>query len=52
MTNSEETPEVKPRVQINPPVFFGAAGLIVVFVIFAMIAPERAGDALHDSTRG
>ena len=34
----------KPRTQINPPVFFGAAGLILVFVLFGVIAPEYAGD--------
>ncbi|SDB59308.1 choline/glycine/proline betaine transport protein [Desulfonatronum thiosulfatophilum] len=43
MNATPEIPETKPRVQINPPVFFGAAGLILFFVVFAMIAPERAG---------
>ncbi|GAB6061052.1 BCCT family transporter [Desulfonatronum parangueonense] len=43
MNTPPDTPETKPRIQINPPVFFGAAGLILIFVVFAMIAPERAG---------
>ncbi len=43
MAEQQNAPATKPRVQINPPVFFGAAGLIVFFVIFAMIAPAKAG---------
>ncbi len=43
MSNQQESAEPKPRIQINPPVFFGSGGLIVCFVILAMIAPQRVG---------
>jgi choline/glycine/proline betaine transport protein len=42
MRTQKDPPHTKPRIQINPPVFFGAAGLIVIFVILAMLAPQRA----------
>ncbi|SMP65799.1 choline/glycine/proline betaine transport protein [Desulfonatronum zhilinae] len=51
MSNPGESQDLKPRVQINPPVFFGSAGLILVFMIFAMVAPERAG-ALFGNIQG
>ncbi len=43
MSDQQDSPASKPRVQINPPVFFGSAGLIVCFVLLAMVAPERVG---------
>lgn len=30
--------------KINPPVFFGSAGVIVLFVIFTLLSPERAAE--------
>ena len=30
--------------RINPPVFFGSAGVTIVFVIFALLNPERAAE--------
>ncbi|MDX6752110.1 choline BCCT transporter BetT [Geminicoccaceae bacterium 1502E] len=35
-------PSSSPRTTLNPPVFFGSALLILAFVLFAMVAPERA----------
>ncbi len=32
----------KPRVQINPPVFFGAAGLCLFIVLFTILMPSQA----------
>ncbi|MDD4242139.1 MAG: choline BCCT transporter BetT [Smithellaceae bacterium] len=43
MSQDKTNPGKKPRMQINPPVFFGAAGLIILFVVFTIIAPSRAG---------
>ena len=34
-----------PRIQVNPPVFFISAGLILVFVLLSALFPERAGSA-------
>ena len=34
----------RPRIQINPPVFFISSVLAVLFVLFAVIAPEAAGE--------
>lgn len=50
-SNATEESTPKPRVQINPPVFFGSAGLIVLFVGLTMLNPGRAG-ALFDSIQG
>lgn len=50
-SNASEESTPKPRVQINPPVFFGSAGLIILFVVFTMIDPGRAGD-LFSSIQG
>src|SRR4051812_41570162 len=33
----------RPRMQVNPPVFFISAGLILVFVLFGAIFPQQAG---------
>ncbi|MFP4398662.1 MAG: BCCT family transporter [Desulfonatronovibrio sp.] len=30
--------------KINPPVFFGSAGIIIIFIIFTLIDPGRASD--------
>lgn len=38
-----EKERAKPRMQINPPVFFISSILAVVFVIFAVLVPEQAG---------
>lgn len=38
-----EKEQGKPRIQINPPVFFISSILTVVFVSFAILAPEKAG---------
>ncbi|WP_305041467.1 choline BCCT transporter BetT [Geoalkalibacter sp.] len=38
-----EQKQGKPRIQINPPVFFISGVLTLVFVIFTMVAPEAAG---------
>ncbi|MFO7569006.1 MAG: BCCT family transporter, partial [Smithellaceae bacterium] len=43
MSQEKNNSEKKPRVQINPPVFFGAAGLIIAFVVFTIFSPVRAG---------
>lgn len=33
----------RPRMQVNPPVFFISAGLILLFVMLSAVFPERAG---------
>ena len=38
----------KPRIQINPPVFFTSGVLALIFVLFAVIAPETAGTLFDD----
>jgi len=43
MNQAKADSDTKPRMKINPPVFFGAAGLIVLFVVFTIIWPERTG---------
>ncbi len=30
--------------KINPPVFFGSAGIIVLFIVFTLLNPDRASD--------
>jgi choline/glycine/proline betaine transport protein len=50
-SNSPEESTPKSRVQINPPVFFGSGGLIILFVVFTMLDPERAG-TLFGSIQG
>ncbi|EPR36269.1 choline/carnitine/betaine transporter [Alkalidesulfovibrio alkalitolerans DSM 16529] len=42
MSDQPETGSRRPRARINPPVFFGSAGLIVCFVLFAMLTPRLA----------
>ncbi|KIH77672.1 choline/glycine/proline betaine transport protein [Geoalkalibacter ferrihydriticus] len=44
MAKKEEVPKPKLRIQINPPVFFISSALAVIFVLFAVIAPETAGE--------
>lgn len=44
------TPRPRPRMQVNPPVFYISAGLILVFALFSGLFPSRAGsvfDALQ-----
>lgn len=41
ITEDTSTPR---RSQLNPPVFFGAAGLIAAFVLFGAIKPKLAGE--------
>jgi choline/glycine/proline betaine transport protein len=36
-------PGPRPRMQVNPPVFFVSAALILAFVLFGALFPERAG---------
>ena len=45
MTDHELTPGAgaRPRMQVNPPVFFVSAALILAFVLFGALFPERAG---------
>ncbi len=43
MSQEKNNSEKKPRMQINPPVFFGAAALIIVFVVFTIVSPARTG---------
>ncbi|MDO3378228.1 BCCT family transporter [Geoalkalibacter halelectricus] len=44
MAKKEENPHAgAPRIQINPPVFFISSILALIFVFFAVIAPETAG---------
>ncbi|MDQ8202818.1 BCCT family transporter [Pelagicoccus sp. SDUM812003] len=46
MEKQEEKKRKSPfRMEINPPVFYGSAALILLFVLFAALAPEQA-DAL------
>jgi choline/glycine/proline betaine transport protein len=50
---SESEPKIaagraaRPRIQVNPPVFFISAGLILVFVLLSALFPERAGSAFN-----
>ncbi len=37
------SPAPRPRMQVNPPVFFISAALIVAFALFGALFPERAG---------
>ena len=43
-SNASEESTPKPRMQINPPVFLGSAGLIILFVVFTILDPGRAGE--------
>ncbi len=47
MSNSNTEPAAsavpRPKIQVNPPVFFISAALILVFVLFGAIFPELAG---------
>ncbi|MBM9536518.1 BCCT family transporter [Desulfobulbus alkaliphilus] len=43
-SNASEESTRKPRIQINPPVFLGSAGLIILFVVFTILDPGRAGE--------
>lgn len=45
---SAEFPAEKKKSQINPPVFFGSAALILAFVLFGVIAPEFAATVFSD----
>jgi choline/glycine/proline betaine transport protein len=36
-------PGPRPRIQVNPPVFFVSAALILAFVLFGALFPEQAG---------
>lgn len=36
-------PGPRPRMQVNPPVFFISAGLIIAFALFGALFPQRAG---------
>jgi choline/glycine/proline betaine transport protein len=47
MTDTElkntDRPGPRPRIQVNPPVFFVSAALILAFVLFGALFPEQAG---------
>ena len=36
-------PPSRPRIQVNPPVFFISAALILAFALFGALSPQRAG---------
>ncbi|WP_339614799.1 choline BCCT transporter BetT [uncultured Gilvimarinus sp.] len=50
---SEDVSEREPKswIKINPPVFFGAGGLCLVFVLFAVLMPTTA-ESLFGSVQG
>ena len=41
--NKADRPATRRRMQVNPPVFFISAGLILAFVLFGALFPELAG---------
>jgi choline/glycine/proline betaine transport protein len=43
MTEPADQAASKPRIKINPPVFFSSAGLTLALVLFAALNPEIAG---------
>ena len=43
MTEPADQTASKPRIKINPPVFFSSAGLTLVFMLFTALNPETAG---------
>ncbi len=49
--DASATPEAKPWIKINPPVFIASGGLSVLFVVFAVIWPETA-DILFNAIQG
>ncbi len=40
-------PAPRPRMQVNPPVFFISAGLILAFVLLGALFPEQAGSVFN-----
>lgn len=49
--DASASPEAKPWIKINPPVFIASGGLSVLFVVFAVIWPETA-DILFNAIQG
>ncbi len=48
MTRKADADSGRPRIQINPPVFFTSGALALVFVLIAVIAPETTGALFDD----
>jgi choline/glycine/proline betaine transport protein len=44
MTEPADQTASKPRIKINPPVFFSSAGLTLIIVLLAALNPEAAGN--------
>ena len=44
MNSKESNNAHQPWYKINPPVFFGSAGITFLFVIFTLLSPERAAE--------
>jgi choline/glycine/proline betaine transport protein len=52
MSEKNDIRTARPRLQINPPVFFTSGALTLVFVLATVVAPEVAGSLSNRSSSG